>query len=239
MDKAVSGLVLKAIDYKENDKLLTILTLDMGKILVIARGVKKSTSKLKSYSQSFCFGEFELQQGKAGWVLVGVNPVDTFFELLSDFEKYKEACTVIEICDKICVENQSYPKLLLEALKTIKQINYSQISPKLLLSKFIMNVLNYEGFGMSATHCASCRSPFMKEVYFDTTTGELLCHACKNENCEQLDGGVFSALKILSTTEESKLSTVRLPNAVVERTFTFLSRNLCNKFEIHLSSAKL
>jgi DNA repair protein RecO (recombination protein O) len=239
MDKAVSGLVLKAIDYKENDKLLTILTLDMGKILVVARGVKKSTSKLKSYSQSFCFGEFELQQGKSGWVLVGVNPIDTFFELLSDFEKYKEACTVIEICDKICVENQSYPKLLLEALKTIKQINYSQISPKLLLSKFMMNVLNFEGFYVSATHCSNCRSSFMNEVYFDASTGELLCHACKNNNCEQLDGGVFSTLKILSSTDGNKLVTVRLPNAVVERTFTFLSRNLCNKFEIHLNSAKL
>lgn len=239
MDKAVSGLVLKAIDYKENDKLLTILTLDMGKILVTARGVKKPTSKLKSYSQSFCFGEFELQQGKAGWVLVGVNPVDTFFELLTDFDKYKQACAVIEICDKICVENESYPKLLLEALKTIKQINYSQINPKLLLCKFMMNVQNLEGFYLDATHCPNCRSPFMNEVYLDTLTGELLCHACKNENCEVMDGGVFSVLKILSTVDENKLSTVRLPSGVVERAFTFLTRNLCNKFEIGLSSAKL
>ena len=239
MDKAVSGLVLKAIDYKENDKLLTILTLDMGKILVVARGVKKSTSKLKAYSQSFCFGQFELSQGKGGWVLVGVNPVDNFFELLADFDKYKQACAVLEICDKICVENQSYPKLLLEALKIIKQINYSAINPKLLLCKFMFNVLNYEGFGIDAKCCSCCRTPFMNEVYLSVSTGELLCHACKTEDCEMLDGGVFSALKIISSVEDEKLSTVRLPISVVERMFTFLYRNLCNKFEIRLGSVEL
>jgi len=47
LDTKVKGIVLKSIDFKDNDKLLTILTLEKGKITVKARGVKKNTS---SYS---------------------------------------------------------------------------------------------------------------------------------------------------------------------------------------------
>ena len=60
MDTTVKGIVLKTKDYKDSDKLVTILTLEKGKILVKARGVKKTKSKLKAFCQSFCFADFEL-----------------------------------------------------------------------------------------------------------------------------------------------------------------------------------
>ena len=69
MDTIVKGIVLKTKEYKDNDKLLTILTLEKGKILVKARGVKKSKSKLKAFCQSFCFADFELVSSSAGFVL--------------------------------------------------------------------------------------------------------------------------------------------------------------------------
>jgi len=42
------GIVLRRIDYGEADRILTVLTLEHGKIGVIARGVRKSQSRLAS-----------------------------------------------------------------------------------------------------------------------------------------------------------------------------------------------
>ena len=53
------GLVLFSRDYAESDKLLTILTLEYGKITVKAKSVRTAKSKLKMYTQSFCFADFE------------------------------------------------------------------------------------------------------------------------------------------------------------------------------------
>ena len=43
----VNGIVVKSSDYKDNDKLVTLVTFELGKITCLARGVKKPNAKLK------------------------------------------------------------------------------------------------------------------------------------------------------------------------------------------------
>ena len=43
----VTGIVLGNIDYKENDKLVTIYSLELGVINAQLRGVKQAKSKLQ------------------------------------------------------------------------------------------------------------------------------------------------------------------------------------------------
>ena len=40
------GLILRDTDTKETDKILTVLTAEMGKISVIARGARRKNSRL-------------------------------------------------------------------------------------------------------------------------------------------------------------------------------------------------
>ena len=55
MEVKTEGLVLRATDYKENDKLLTLFSPTLGKITAGARGVKKPTAKLNFAAQPFAF----------------------------------------------------------------------------------------------------------------------------------------------------------------------------------------
>jgi DNA repair protein RecO (recombination protein O) len=41
-----NGVVIKTLDYKENDKLVWLYTDNYGKITTVARGAKKSKNKL-------------------------------------------------------------------------------------------------------------------------------------------------------------------------------------------------
>ena len=45
MHTTVRGLVIRAVDYKEADRILTVLTEEMGKITVGARGVRRKNAK--------------------------------------------------------------------------------------------------------------------------------------------------------------------------------------------------
>ena len=60
------GIVLKETEYKDNDKLLTVLTRDLGRITVKARGVKSGKSGSKAACQLLAYSEFTLfeQQGR-------------------------------------------------------------------------------------------------------------------------------------------------------------------------------
>ncbi len=57
--------MLRATDYLENDKILTLLTAEMGKITAGIKGVKKAGAKLKFAAQPFCFAEYILEIGRA------------------------------------------------------------------------------------------------------------------------------------------------------------------------------
>ena len=49
------AVVLREVDYKDNDRILTLLTEDRGLLTVKARGVKSKSSKLKVACQLFAF----------------------------------------------------------------------------------------------------------------------------------------------------------------------------------------
>ena len=58
MEQIVNALMLRAVDYNENDKILTLLTAENGKISAGIKGVKKAAAKLKFAAQPFCFAKY-------------------------------------------------------------------------------------------------------------------------------------------------------------------------------------
>ena len=65
MIEKIKALVLRAADFKENDKLLLLYCGEYGKITASIRGVKKPGAKLKFAAEPFCFGEFMLSDRKS------------------------------------------------------------------------------------------------------------------------------------------------------------------------------
>ena len=61
MQNTVDGLVLRAQNFGENDKLVTILTAE-GKQIVLAKGARSMKSKIKTITEPFVYANFELNQ---------------------------------------------------------------------------------------------------------------------------------------------------------------------------------
>ena len=66
MEIKTDAIVLQSIDYKDNDKLLTLFSPTLGKITAGIRGVKKPKAKLAFSAQPFCFAEYILAEKAAG-----------------------------------------------------------------------------------------------------------------------------------------------------------------------------
>ena len=60
MYEKTEGIVLRETDYKEKDKLLTILTAEHGKLTVRVRGAKGQRSRSRAACQLLAFSEFTL-----------------------------------------------------------------------------------------------------------------------------------------------------------------------------------
>ena len=166
MDVKVKGLVLYSKDTGESDKFVTILTPDVGKIFFKARGVKKANSKLKAFVQSFSFCNFELNEKNGNYTLTGAQSIESFFGLTYDLDKYNIGCIILETLDKVCSYAQNYSKTFISALKSLKSLSYSDIDGRLILSKYLLEVLINEGFEFDMDSCASCRKPFNNKMFF-------------------------------------------------------------------------
>ena len=62
MEIKTEAIVLQSIDYKDNDKLLTLFSPTLGRITAGAKGVKKQKAKLSFAAQPFCFAEYVLAE---------------------------------------------------------------------------------------------------------------------------------------------------------------------------------
>ena len=94
------GIVINEANSKDNDKVLTILTPDLGKIPVVAKGVRKERSINKSASQLFVFSELVLYKNTGDmYILNSADTIEQFYDIRMDVEKYYY---VTYMCKLIC-----------------------------------------------------------------------------------------------------------------------------------------
>ena len=67
MHTKTKALVLRSVDYKESDKILTLLTQELGKITVSARGCRKKGSPIAASCQLLAWSELVLYDYQGRW----------------------------------------------------------------------------------------------------------------------------------------------------------------------------
>ena len=143
----VNAIVLRAVDYKEFDRILTIYSLEHGKLSANAAGVKKPKAKLKHAAQPLVFGEFDLMPTKAGHRLMTARPIDTFFDIHKNIEAYFAAAAVLELADIFATETAD-PQLFLLVVNTVKDLTYGTRAAKDITAEFLTEFLKISGYGV-------------------------------------------------------------------------------------------
>ena len=80
----VKGIVIKEVQYKDNDKIITILTDTLGKVSCIAKGAKKTNSPILANAQYLVYNEFVLYKSRNFYYINSANVIDTFYNIRID-----------------------------------------------------------------------------------------------------------------------------------------------------------
>ena len=73
------GIVLRYANYREHDRMLTILSPDYGRIDALSRGCRRPKSPLMPVSELFVSGEFVLYQSHDHFTLTSCALADSFY----------------------------------------------------------------------------------------------------------------------------------------------------------------
>lgn len=232
-DITVTGIVLSAMPYKDKDKIVHIFTIELGVVSGILRGVSSPNSKMKFAGQPFCFGKFEMVKSNDFFVIKGVDLIDTFFDLTADYDNYKYSNLMLEICKNIMKPNIISEQLFIYLLKSLQNILYEEMNVKLVVSKFILCVLQIIGYKLNFDNCDNCGMKFVGDIKFDEYAGTFRCFNCSGGVI--VSKQIFMSLKILQNTDYEKIKTLKLNenclNSMLDLLIDDLSERLNVKFK--------
>ncbi|QGG47888.1 DNA repair protein RecO [Heliorestis convoluta] len=149
----LQGLVIRSRSYGEADRLLTLLTYEKGKINGIAKGVRKPTSRLKAGVQLFSQSDMMVHEGKNLYTITQAEPIESFFSLQTDPDRFTHASYMAELVDKFSLDQggaELYPLLLtFWHLLSVYQI-------PLVTRLFELRFLDQLGYGPVFDACINC-----------------------------------------------------------------------------------
>ncbi len=128
------GVIIKRINYGEADKILTIFTKHHGKITVMAKGIRKITSRKKGSLELFNNCTLFLAKGKNFDLVTETEIINNFLSRAVSFEKLGRIYYFCEVIDRLTaerVEELNVYQILIEFLESCKNFNIAEIEKRM------------------------------------------------------------------------------------------------------------
>lgn len=189
------GINIKSIKVGEADKIITLFTKELGKISVIAKGARRTTSKFGGRLELFSFNDYLLATGKSLYIASQVETIESFYKLREKEDSLKAASFIVKLADASTEIKQKNPglfDLLLDMLHLLK----GDGNPCTLKSVFELKLMDIEGFFPYLEGCVKCKRMVTKEpnkVTFNLSLGGLVCSACS----KKIFGGIVVPYELI------------------------------------------
>lgn len=217
----VRGLVIRTVDIKETDRLITIFTEERGVVTALARGARSLKSRKMSSTMQFCYSSFLLYgQGDKLWVKEA-ELIESFFDIRNTIDGLALAAYIAEVLSDVTVAEaeRELLRLSLNSLYAIGSGKYSLTKIKAAFEIRCASILGFMPDVLGCTHCGEREGDF----FFDIMGGTLECYKCRQENAEKgiprPDPHESNVICILS--EGAKVALGYAIYSPVERIFSF------------------
>lgn len=185
MEVKVNAIVIKSIDYKESDKILTLYSLEYGKITASIKGVRKASAKLKFASEPFCFSEYVLVEKNGRYTVKNATYIETFYNLRLNVEKYYTASIILEFLSAMTEEKVQDAQIFKIALDGVKNICYEQ-EERQSLAVFLIKAVETLGYSIENVACHDCGQIISGRVFFSFENAQFSCEECRKEGFSEI-----------------------------------------------------
>lgn len=217
MYEKTEGIVLRETEYKDADKLLTVLTREHGKITVKARGVKSGRSRSKAACQLLTYSEFTLLEKQGRYVITEAVPKEMFSELRADIELLYLASYFAQVAEAVAQEEDASPELLSLLLNALYALAKLKKPQKLVKAVFELRLACIAGFLPDLRGCAVCGNPSPDR--FNITQGVLQCATCGNESTDGIrmpvSPGTLAAMRYIASADAKRLFSFTLSDTAL------------------------
>ena len=182
MHITTKALVLRTVDYKESDKILTLFTQDQGKLTASARGCRKKGSAIAAGCQLLAWSEMVLYDYQGRWSVKEAAVERLFQGVRDDIERLALGCYFAETAELLAVEGLPSRSLLSLTLNSLHALDTMQEKPlPLVKAAFEWRAMALAGYEPLIDGCAVCGANPPENPRFHLREGVLHCAKCRGE----------------------------------------------------------
>lgn len=175
---AVKALVVKATDFGDFDKLLTIVTEDKGKMSVTVKGGKSLKSKFVAVCEPFTYAVLNIRRTNKYFYVYDSELLEDFYPLRDSIEKFSLASYICDVASDVSLEGVNDPEILQLTLNALWALAYKETPLAVLKGAYEFKTAVVCGFMPDLACCDICRKEDFSAMYIDTRGGRLLCDDC-------------------------------------------------------------
>ncbi len=207
-EEATPAIVLRARDYAESDRIVTLLTQGAGKLSGIAKGAKQSRRRFERKLEPFSHVMLYFRRRPHG-ELVFITRAEaahlTPHDLTDDLGKIALGSYMLELCDALTREGaetlEAY-RILADALAMLARHGAGPA----LRQAFELKLLRWAGYELDFGRCRLCAAPPAADapaMSFVAARGGVVCGRCRSglnlTDTVTLSAGSAAALARLGT----------------------------------------
>ena len=171
MEVKTDAVVLQTLDYKDDDKLLTLFSPSLGKITAGIRGVKKPKARLAFAAQPFAFCEYVLAEKSGRYTVTAAYLHESFFDLRTDVERFYAACAAAEVARTVAVENERFQGLFVGFIECLKGLCLAKEDASEALITFLLIALHESGYPLDLAFLEENDGDIGEKIWFDFADG--------------------------------------------------------------------
>src|SRR6266508_5420604 len=204
------AVVIRRADFGEADRVLTLIT-PQGKRRVVAKGARKTTSRLAGHIELFTHATMLLAVGRNLDIVTQSVILHSFDTLRADLQRIGTAYYAAELIDRL-IEDQDENRQAFDLLvATLAAIDTSR-NVDLALRFYELRLLGYMGYRPQLYHCAGCQEVLTEDTNrFSPTAGGALCARCAASDRDALPMSL-SAFKLLRFLQSQPLEAIERLN---------------------------
>ena len=239
------AVILRRRDYADADRILTVYTPSLGKRALIAKGIRKTTSRKAGHLELFTHASLMASQARTWDIVTEATTVESFRHLRQDLECIGRGAYICELIDGFTEEedeNQPLWELLTLCLRQLDALGQTpnEARAAVLMRWTELHLLSLTGFQPQLFHCLDCGEPLRPETNFlMLMEGGVICPTCQNRrggDGETIDVDVLKVMRYLQSHSWSEVEQLSVRKPVMNRVQNILQRYLMAILERQLKS---
>ncbi len=205
------AVVLNSREMRDAHRVLTLFSLEKGKIRAVAHGVDKPTSRKRGAVQPFSYSDFLLRRGRELDSISQCECLEVFPGLWSDLERMGYAAHVSELVDGLTADGEANRAVFELLLGTFRFLEKTP-EPELAARGFELRLVSLLGYRPHLESCVNCGVKMAAPVSgFSAASGGLVCGDCSSGEAEvPCCGETVAVMKRLMEWDSAMLGRLRV-----------------------------